>query len=67
MYQLHASERIELKTPGCIVLDRRGITLNGQTLNLLGQTQATAQGAGSATSLTTPNAASTCEESSDDG
>ena len=63
VYQLHASERIELKTPGgCIVLDRRGITLNGQTLNLMGQTQATAQGAGSATSLTlTPNAASTCE------
>lgn len=63
VYQLRASERIELQTPGgSIVLDQRGITINGLTLDLLGQTRATAQGAGSSQSLAlTANASTQCE------
>ncbi|MEN5038427.1 type VI secretion system tip protein TssI/VgrG, partial [Pseudomonas sp. TWI929] len=62
-YQVRASERIELRTPGgSIVLDERGITINGLTLDLLGQTHAAAKGAGSAQVLAlTPNASNKCE------
>ncbi|MFJ4384779.1 type VI secretion system Vgr family protein [Pseudomonas sp. NPDC089408] len=63
VYQLRASERIELQTPGgSIVLDQRGITINGLTLDLQGQTRAAAQGAGSNQSLAlTANASTQCE------
>ncbi|RCL21111.1 type VI secretion system tip protein VgrG [Pseudomonas sp. AFG_SD02_1510_Pfu_092] len=62
-YQLLASERIELRTPGgSIVLDERGITINGLSLDLLGQTTAVAKGEGNAQSLLlTPNASKKCE------
>jgi len=51
-YQLHASERIEFKSPGgSIVLDEHGITLNGLTITLLGQIKATTEGAGNTLTL----------------
>ncbi|EPJ2809123.1 type VI secretion system Vgr family protein [Pseudomonas putida] len=66
VYQLWASERIELRTPGgSLVLDEQGITLNGLTLDLLGQTKAIAKGDGNTQSLTlAPEAGTTCEAKS---
>ncbi|MGE8323585.1 MAG: type VI secretion system Vgr family protein [Pseudomonas sp.] len=63
VYQVRASERIEFKTPGgSIVLDEQGITINGLSLDLRGQTTAAAKGAGSAQSLVlTPDASNKCE------
>ncbi|MFV3374169.1 type VI secretion system Vgr family protein, partial [Pseudomonas sp. NY11226] len=66
VYQLWASERIELRTPGgSLVLDEQGITLNGLTLDLLGQTKAVAKGDGNTQSLALrPEAGTTCEAKS---
>ncbi|MFV3292540.1 type VI secretion system Vgr family protein [Pseudomonas sp. NY11955] len=63
VYQLWASERIELRTPGgSLVLDEQGITLNGLTLDLQGQTKAVAKGDGNTQSLAlAPDASTTCE------
>ncbi|CAI3802735.1 Actin cross-linking toxin VgrG1 [Pseudomonas sp. MM221] len=52
VYQLLASERIEFRSPGgSIVLDAKGITINGLTLDLQGQTKAVAKGDGNNQSL----------------
>ncbi|WP_426807969.1 type VI secretion system Vgr family protein [Pseudomonas sp. WOUb67] len=52
VYQLLASERIEFRSPGgSIVLDAQGITINGLTLDLQGQTKAVAEGDGNSQSL----------------
>ncbi len=52
VYQLLASERIEFRSPGgSIVLDAKGITINGLTLDLQGQTKAVAEGDGNSQSL----------------
>ncbi|MFJ4255782.1 type VI secretion system Vgr family protein [Pseudomonas monteilii] len=63
VFQLLASERIELRSPGgSIVLDAQGITINGLTLDLKGQTKAVATGDGDSPSFElTPDASSKCE------
>jgi len=63
VFQLLASERIELRSPGgSIVLDAQGITINGLTLDLKGQTKAVAKGDGDSPSFElTPDASSKCE------
>ena len=63
IYQVRASERIEFRTSGgSILLDERGITINGLALDLQGQTTALAKGTGDAQSLVlTPNASDKCE------
>jgi len=48
-----------------LVLDEQGITLNGLTLDLLGQTKAVAKGDGNTQSLALrPEAGTTCEAKS---
>ncbi|WJD60060.1 type VI secretion system Vgr family protein [Pseudomonas kurunegalensis] len=63
VFQLLASERIELRSPGgSIVLDAQGITINGLTLDLKGQTKAVAKGDGDSPSFElTPDTSSKCE------
>ena len=63
VFQLLASERIELRSPGgSIVLDAQGITINGLALDLKGQTKAVAKGDGDSPSFElTPDASSKCE------
>ncbi|MDM3885921.1 type VI secretion system tip protein TssI/VgrG [Pseudomonas sp. BCRC 81390] len=63
IYQVQASERIEFRTAGgSILLDERGITINGLALDLQGHTTAVAKGTGDAQSLLlTPNASDKCE------
>ncbi|MBA1315124.1 type VI secretion system tip protein VgrG [Pseudomonas monteilii] len=63
VFQLLASERVELRSPGgSIVLDAQGITINGLTLDLKGQTKAVAKGDGDSPSFElTPDASSKCE------
>ncbi|MEX5504804.1 type VI secretion system tip protein TssI/VgrG [Pseudomonas putida] len=66
VYQLLASERIEFRSPGAsIVLDAHGITINGLTLDLKGQTKATGEGSASTEPLElTPDASNQCEAKS---
>ena len=63
VYQLLASERIEFRSPGgSIVLDAQGITINGLTLDLQGQTKAVAKGDGNSQSLEfTADGSNKCE------
>jgi len=63
VYQLLASERIEFSSPGgSIVLDAQGITINGLTLDLQGQTKAVAKGDGNSQSLEfTADGSNKCE------
>ncbi|MCE7761159.1 type VI secretion system tip protein VgrG [Pseudomonas putida] len=63
VYQLLASERIEFRSPGgSIVLDAQGITINGLTLDLQGQTKAVAEGDGNSQSLElTADGSNKCE------
>ncbi|HFL2186240.1 TPA: type VI secretion system Vgr family protein [Pseudomonas putida] len=63
VYQLLASERIGFRSPGgSIVLDAQGITINGLTLDLQGQTKAVAKGDGNSQSLEfTADGSNKCE------
>jgi len=63
VYQLLASERIEFRSPGgSIVMDAQGITINGLTLDLQGQTKAVAKGDGNSQSLEfTADGSNKCE------
>lgn len=63
VYELKASERIELRSPGgSIVLDQAGITIKGLTLTLQGPTKANEAGAGNSLKLElTANIGDTCE------
>nr|WP_225778019.1 type VI secretion system tip protein TssI/VgrG [Pseudomonas sp. Marseille-Q3773] len=63
IYRVRASECIEFRTAGgSILLDERGITINGLALDLQGHTTAVAKGTGDAQSLLlTPNASDKCE------